>query len=515
MARGTSPRYLGITQLTCIRQATLPGYPALWDSFSRTEITKAAYNLSVRLLSLALATEALMLLEYVVTVCRSYNTGDPATYSLSLAQALRSLSQCQSTLGLVDEPLAAIEESVNILRGLGAEQRSATSHFSMVSLDDFKDVSEERQRRGPDITNSSIGRSFVTLSYTLSRDGRPEDALAAAQEAVELFRGLMTGNTCFPGSHLIISLFRLSDCQSSLGRKEEAVDAAVDAIHVYSKTGRYEGHTGWDMDNYTEALTTLARRFRETGRHDEALETDTEAVNLCRTLAADRPAVFTKVLASSLLNLGVDFSKIGRHDEALDARSEAVKLYRTLAADRPAVFTKDLALSLLGLGVDFYQLGRHDEALDARSEAVKLYRTLAADRPTVFTKDLAWSLLKVGVDFSKLGCHNEALDARSEAVKLYQTLAADHPAVYTKDLALSLLEVGVDFCKLGRHDEALDACSEAVQLYRILAADCPAVFTKELASSLQSVGQVFSLLCWHDDAWTAFSEADTLLHSIA
>ena len=111
------------------RHAILPGSP-LWDLLSRTEVTRAAYNLAVRLLSLALATEALMLFEYAVTVCRSYKLGDPATYSLSLAQALRSLSQCQSTLGLLDEPLVAVEESVNILRGLGAEQQSPHFHIS-------------------------------------------------------------------------------------------------------------------------------------------------------------------------------------------------------------------------------------------------------------------------------------------------------------------------------------------------------------------------------------------------
>ena len=78
-------------------------------------------------------------------------------------------------------------------------------------------------------------------------------------------------------------------------------------------------------------------------------------------------------------SLGVDFSELGRHDEALDVRSEAVKLYRTLAADRPAVFTTDLASSLHYVGVDFSKLSRLDEALDAHSEAVEIYRTLAAD----------------------------------------------------------------------------------------------------------------------------------------
>jgi tetratricopeptide (TPR) repeat protein len=424
MARGASPRSLGVTSLTCIYQATLPGYPTLCELLSRTEITRAAYNLSVRLLSLALGTEALMLLEYVVAVCRSYLPDDPATatYNLCLAQALRSLSQCLSTLGLVDEPLMAVEESVNILRGLRAEHRPAAPHFPIISLDDFRDMSEERR---PDMINSSIGRSFVTLSHTLSRVGRPEDALTVVQEAVELFRGTVTGNACVPESDLIISLLRLSDCQSSLGQMDEAVDAALEAIRMYDKVGM--GHTGWVMDNHAEALTKVAGRLREAGRHDEALETDIEGVKLYRTLAADRPTIFAKDLATSLQSVGTDLTNVGRHDEALDADTEALTLYRTLATDRPAVFTKDLASSLKQVGIDLTNLGRHDEALDADTEALKLYRTLATDRPAVFTEDLASSLQQVGVDLTNVGRHDEALDADTEAVNLCRTLAADRP----------------------------------------------------------------------------------------
>ena len=205
---------------------------------------------------------------------------------------------------------------------------AVTRRYSLIWLYYCKGL----QQDVPTPASTSIGKSFITLLHALSKVGRPEAALTAAHEAVELFRRL-TGNPCVPESHLIISLLRFSDCQSSLGREEEAVDTAVEAIRI--KAGLIEGHTGWDVDNHAEALTNFARRFREVGRHDEALE----AVDLCRTLAASRPALFTQVLATSLLYLGADFREVGCRNEALDARSEAVKLYRTLADDLPAVFT--------------------------------------------------------------------------------------------------------------------------------------------------------------------------------
>jgi tetratricopeptide (TPR) repeat protein len=145
-------------------------------------------------------------------------------------------------------------------------------------------------------------------------------------------------------------------------------------------------------------------------------------------------------------------------------RSEAVKLYRTLAADRPAVFTMRISPRLSFRTSESISLNSvvMMKRLDARIEAVKLYRTLAADRPAVFTEDLAASsLLKVGVDFAELGRHHEALDADTEAVKLYRTLAADRPAVFTEDLASSLQQMGQILSKLSRQDNALTAFSEA------------------------------------------------------
>src|ERR1700734_2304098 len=119
MASGAPSWYSGVIT-TDMYQVILPGDAALLDSLSREEVTKAVYNLSLRLQSLVSAAEARVLCEYIVNVCRSYTMGEPALYSLSLAQGLRHLSECQSMLGLPDESLVVAEESVNILRGLRA-----------------------------------------------------------------------------------------------------------------------------------------------------------------------------------------------------------------------------------------------------------------------------------------------------------------------------------------------------------------------------------------------------------
>ena len=103
---------------------------------------------------------------------------------------------------------------------------------------------------------------------------------------MELFRGLITVNACIPESHFVISLLRLSDCQSSLGRGEEAVDAAMEAIHIYSKAGICDGHTGWfmalDRRGLTLRLLLLVQAFFSVQEQREEVHSFLLTRSLCR-----------------------------------------------------------------------------------------------------------------------------------------------------------------------------------------------------------------------------------------
>jgi tetratricopeptide (TPR) repeat protein len=147
-----------------------------------------------------------------------------------------------------------------------------------------------------------------------------------------------------------------------------------------------------EPEERARVLNMLGFALSEMGRREEALEAAQEAVDLYRRLAAQRPDAFLPDLAMSLNNLGIRLSEMGRREEALQATQEAVDLYRRLAAQRPDAFLPNLAASLTNLGAMLSEMGRREEALEAAQEAVDLYRRLAAQRPDAFLPYLAEAL---------------------------------------------------------------------------------------------------------------------------
>ena len=98
------------------------------------------------------------------------------------------------------------------------------------------------------------------------------------------------------------------------------------------------------------SLNNLATMLSELGRREEALTQAEEAVRLYRQLAAARPDAFLPNLAMSLNNLANRLSDLGRREEALAQAEEAVRLRRQLAAARPDAFLPALAKSLAVCG---------------------------------------------------------------------------------------------------------------------------------------------------------------------
>ena len=94
----------------------------------------------------------------------------------------------------------------------------------------------------------------------------------------------------------------------------------------------------------------------------------------------------------SLNNLSVRLAGLGRREDALAAIEEAAGIYRELAAARPDAFRPDLAMSLNNLSVRLGGLGRREEALAAIQEAVTIRRELAARWPDAYHQELEQSL---------------------------------------------------------------------------------------------------------------------------
>jgi tetratricopeptide (TPR) repeat protein len=191
------------------------------------------------------------------------------------------------------------------------------------------------------------------------------------------------------GEQLARLLHNLANRLSDLGRLEAALAASEEAVELY----RYlaASHPDVFLPELASSLNNLFAHLNALGKW-EAPAAIEEAVELYRDLAASRPDAFRPDLAMSLNSLSTGLRSLGRLEAALAASEEAVEFYRDLAASRPGAFRPDLAVSLHNLSVVLSALARLEAALVAIEEAVELYRDLAASRPDAFRPDLAMSL---------------------------------------------------------------------------------------------------------------------------
>ncbi|HXM57188.1 MAG TPA: tetratricopeptide repeat protein, partial [Candidatus Dormibacteraeota bacterium] len=217
---------------------------------------------------------------------------------------------------------------------------------------------EATERTGRD---EDRARARDHLSIRLSALGRPEEALAVKQEAVEIHRRL--------------------------------AEAAPDAF----------------LPGLAACLNGLSNRLGDLGRHEEALAAGEQAVELHRRLARERPGSSLLGLAASLSNLGNRLGMLGRRDAMLAPTAEAVELRRRLVATSPDAHLPGLAGSLHNLSIRLGMLGRREEARAVSQEAVEIHRELADGRPDAFRPALASALRTLGNRLAAVGRREEAL----------------------------------------------------------------------------------------------------------
>ncbi|MBF6522865.1 tetratricopeptide repeat protein, partial [Nocardia farcinica] len=365
----------------------------------------------------------------------------------------------------------------------------------------------------PDAYLPDLAGSLNNVAVRLGALGRREEGLAAAEEAVKIRRVLAEHH---PDAYLpdfASSLNNVAVDLGELGRREEGLAAAEEALKIYRVLA--EHHPDAYLPDLAMSLNNVAIRLGALGRHEEGLAAIEEAVKIRRVLAEHHPDAYLPDLATSLNNVAVGLGKLGRREEGLAAAEEAVKLYRVLAEHHPDAYLPDLAGSLNNVAVRLGALGRREEGLAAIEEAVKIRRVLAEHHPDAYLPDLAMSLNNVAIRLGALGRHEEGLAAIEEAVQIYRVLAEHHPDAYLPDLATSLNNVAVDLRKLGRHEEGLAAAEEAVKIRRVLAEYHPDAYLPDLASSLNNVAVGWGELGRREEGLAAAEEAVKLYRVLA
>jgi tetratricopeptide (TPR) repeat protein len=127
------------------------------------------------------------------------------------------------------------------------------------------------------------------------------------------------------------SLSNLSIRLSQLGQREEALAASQEAVDMYRRLA--QRHPDAFLPELASGLNYLGGDLYRLGRREEALAASQEAVDIQRRLAQSRPDAFLPDLARSLSHLGNRLSDVGQREEALAASQEAVDI-RTDASHR-------------------------------------------------------------------------------------------------------------------------------------------------------------------------------------
>jgi tetratricopeptide (TPR) repeat protein len=323
------------------------------------------------------------------------------------------------------------------------------------------------------------------LSNRLANVGRREDALAAAEKAVDAYQRLTDARPDAFLPDLAMSLNTLARSLSSLGRPEDALAALERAVDAYQRLA--DARPEVFMPDLAGSENNLAVLLAGVGRGEDALAAAEKAVDAYQRLADARPDAFAPDLATSLNNLAAHLSRVGRREDALAASEKAVDVYQRLADTRPDAFLPSLAASLNNLAAHLSGVGRREEALAAIEQAVDAYRRLADARPEVFLPELATTLNNLSLGLAEGERREDALAAIEQAVHIRRELAHARPDAFEPDLATSLNNMAAHLSGVGRLEDALAVAQEAVDAYRRLADARPEMFLPELERSLDNL----------------------------
>lgn len=253
------------------------------------------------------------------------------------------------------------------------------------AIDPLEEAADHFRALVPDIRMYLADLAYVLnrLGQRFREAGRLQQAVAPAEEAVVRYRELVAqtpttaetvthkrlaqriakttthgGDNPTYAAHLSGALVDLSDVYAMLGRRQEALSTARDAVAAV------------DADApLAHAMTCLAARCGETGRRYEAMQRSKQAVELYFSLAQTNP-VFLADLVTALVELSRDHLALGRLSEAGRTTQQAADISGTLG--RHAAFRPQLADAALSLSVAYSMVGRREEALTAARQAAEL-----------------------------------------------------------------------------------------------------------------------------------------------
>ncbi len=357
--------------------------------------------------------------------------------------------------------------------------------------------------------DAARGEALADLGVVLIAEGEPDVAVGVLQEAVGLWRGLAWGDENRHRPALCSALNNLGTGYWAVGRHGDALAVQEEVVALCRRFP--PGDRPWADAEHARALQNAGVSYTELGRVGEIEVAQRAALDLYRRLAEGDPVQYEPRVAAVLGNFEA-LTESGRPEDALPANAEAVAIRRRLAAARPE-HLGELAWSLGQLGTTLEALGRYEEAGVVLVEALEIQRRLAKENERGTRADLAGALSALGALYSTTGRADESLRLEREALEIRRELAGEHPDRYLHYLAHSLSNLGVTLARRGRYDEAVLLEEEAVAIRRGLASS-NARSLKYLAQSLSNLGVRYADLGRFDEALRPTQEAVDMLRRL-
>ncbi|KAF9519245.1 hypothetical protein BS47DRAFT_83771 [Hydnum rufescens UP504] len=191
-------------------------------------------------------------------------------------------------------------------------------------------------------------------------------SIQGAREALDIWRKLYESDDLLFKTPYASALFTLATSFEESGLPNDAAKTAQDAVDIFR--GRYydRQHDTSAVLALTAAMFTQAELLTRIGRIDDALSILGKRVSLYRQVLA-KPPSDTFALERLQANLGHTLleqsqcaHKASLYKQACSADEEAVEIFRSLFAERPLVYRSTLAEALSNWAGNLCQLGSED-----------------------------------------------------------------------------------------------------------------------------------------------------------
>jgi tetratricopeptide (TPR) repeat protein len=346
-----------------------------------------------------------------------------------------------------------LADALVVLSDTLADQGHATAAVEVA--DEAVDIAESLRDRHGHLYDTTYAWATYTLGQRLRDIGRDDDATVLYAEAVEVFRNTYRSDPYQRARSLGAAVTDYAGQLLRQDRDEEAVAAAQEAIGLFRAARPDNFNRPWAY-----ALRNLAIGLRSLGRGEESLQAAQRGVHLARTLASAQPDR-AGILVDNLRQTAYTLEHLDRRDEALAAAHEAVDVARTMTTG------DDLGRALDTLVWILRSLERTADALPVAAEAVTAWRGVASAHPAE-RSSLARALADHAGLQEELGGDDadRGLAAAEEAEVIARELVESNPDRHRRLLADVLLRIWRCHKAAGQSERAFEATLEAVKLLR-------------------------------------------------